>query len=273
MSRKRPQVSVLMPVFDAAATLAASVQSIQAQTDPDWELLLIDDCSRDGSPDLARRLAQGDPRIRLLQMPRNSGAAAARNHGLAAARGRFIAFLDADDLWRPDKLAHQLAFHRRTGAALSFTGYARVCGAGGALIRTVPARDGLPYHRLLRHNPIGCLTAIYDTSICGKVEMPEFRRQHDYALWLRLVRRHGPARGLNEDLAIYRVRRQSLSSDKRAAAADIWRVLRRQERLPLPRAAWFFSHYAWHGLRYRLVQRPRRDAPVVLAPDRGRTTP
>jgi hypothetical protein len=136
----------------------------------------------------------------------------------------------------------------------------------------VPVRDPLPYHRLLRRNPIGCLTAVYDTEICGKVKMPDLRRQHDYALWLRLVRLHGPARGLNEDLAIYRVGRETLSSHKRAAAADVWHVLRAHEGLSRPRAAWFFSHYALHGLRYRLVQRPGRGAPVVLAPDRGRTT-
>ncbi|PIE15008.1 MAG: glycosyl transferase [Rhodobacterales bacterium] len=258
-------VSVIMPLFNAGRTLAASVASVRAQSHPGWELLLIDDASQDDSLALAQRLAAQDPRIRLLQMPGRSGAAAARNLGLQTARGRFIGFLDADDLWHPAKLERQLDFHLHSGAALSFTGYARVSDPEGALITRMPGLDRVGYRRLLCNNPIGCLTVLYDTAICGKMPMPLFKRQHDYALWLQIVRTFGPARGLNQDLAIYRVGRGSLSANKAAAALDIWRILRGQEGLSLPQAARYFSHYAWHGLRHRLIQRPKAGAPVLLS--------
>lgn len=256
-----------MPLFNAERTLATSVFSVIAQTHRNWELLLIDDASQDGSLALAQRLAQFDPRIRVLRMPSNGGAAAARNLGLAAARGRFIGFLDADDLWQPAKLERQVAFHLHSGAALSFTGYSRVSDPEGALIARVPGLAEVGHRRLLRNNPIGCLTALYDTALCGKMPMPDLRRQHDYALWLKITRTFGPARGLDEDLAIYRVARRSLSADKRAAAADIWRVLRHHEAMALPQAAWFFGHYALHGVRHRLIQRPEPGAPVLLPPE------
>lgn len=257
-----PAVSVLMPVHNAVATLRASVASVQAQTLGDWELWLIDDASTDGSGVLAAELAAGDPRIRVLSLPTNRGAAAARNAGLEQARGRYIAFLDADDLWQPDKLAAQLALFRDTGAALTFTGYSRA-DADGRLVERVRAAARVDYATLLKRNVLGCLTVIYDSAITGKVPMPDLRRQHDYALWLDIVRRFGPAAGLDRDMAIYRIGRASLSANKAGAARDIWRVYRDCQGLGLLPSLWFFGHYTWYGLRHRLIQRPRADAPRV----------
>ena len=257
-----PALSVLMPVHNAAATLAASVASVQAQTLGDWELWLIDDASTDGSGALAAHLAAGDPRIRVLSLPANRGAAAARNAGLEQARGRYIAFLDADDLWQPDKLAAQLAHMAATGAAISFTGYSRA-DAEGRLVERVRAPARVDHATLLKRNVMGCLTVIYDSAITGKVPMPDLRRQHDYALWLDLVRRFGPAAGLDRDLAIYRIGRASLSANKAGAARDVWRVYRGCQGLGLLPSLWFFGHYTWYGLRHRLIQRARPDAPRV----------
>lgn len=250
-----PAVSILMPVHDAGATLAASVASVRAQTRGDWELWLVDDASRDGSGALVRALAASDPRIRAAALPVNRGAAAARNHALTLARGRHVAFLDADDLWHPDKLARQLAFMARTGAVLSFTGYSRVDAEGRLIARQrVPAT--VDHATLLRRNLLGCLTVIHDTARTGKVPMPDLRRQHDYALWLELTRRFGPAMGLDEDLAVYRVGGAgALSGNRLAAARDLWRVYRRCEGLPLIPALGYFGGYLRFALRERLVQR------------------
>lgn len=255
--RDRPAVSVLMPVRDRAGPLREAVASVRAQTRGDWELLIVDDASTDGSAAAAAALAAADPRIRALALPRPHGAAGARNAGLAAARGRYVAFLDSDDAWHPDKLARQLAFMRARGAAIGFTGYTRI-RADGTVTERVRAPERVDHATLLRRNVMGALTVIYDTARTGPQPMPDIPRQHDYALWLRIVRMHGPAAGLDADLATYRVGAGSLSADKRRAAADTWRVLRRHEGLSLPRAAACFASYAWHGARRRALERPAR---------------
>lgn len=263
--RNAPLVSVLMPLFKSADTMEASIESVLQQTCEDWELLLIDDTSPDvATAQIAGKFADRDPRIKVVTMPANGGAAAARNLGLRAANGRYIAFLDADDLWTDKKLAKQIAFIRHHDAAICFSGYSRISYPEGRLIKKVPALPRVDYAQLLKYNPMGCLTVMYDTAKCGKVDMPDLPRQHDYALWLRIIRLHGAAVGLDEDLALYRVRAGSLSSDKRGAARDMWQVLRHHEKLPLGRAALAFCSYAAHSLRHRLVQRPDPQSPVLF---------
>ena len=236
-----PLVSVVTPAWNAAATLPATLASVLAQTRPDWELLVADDGSTDASPAIAAAWAARDPRIRPLPGPRQ-GPAAARNRAIRAARGRFLAFLDADDCWRPEKLARQLAFMEREKSAFSFTAYRRVDAAGRDL-GTVRAPAAVGYAGLLKGNVIGCLTAVVDTARFGKVEMPPLPLRQDYALWLALLRQGGEAHGLNEVLADYRVVPGSLSASKFRAARGTWAVLR-AEGLPLPRALWCFGHYA-----------------------------
>lgn len=244
-----PAVSVVTPVWNAAATLAATVASVQAQTFPDWEMLLVDDGSTDGSRALAERLAAADPRLRVLAQEENTGAAAARNRAIRAARGRFIAFLDADDLWRPEKLARQVPV-LQAGHPLVFAAYRRVAADGRPLgIVRPPAR--VSRADLLKGNAIGCLTAVYDSATLGKVEMPPIARRQDYGLWLELLRRTPYAHGLPEVLADYRVRPGSLSGDKLAAARATWALYREVERLPRLRAAWCFAHYAAGGVAKR----------------------
>jgi glycosyltransferase involved in cell wall biosynthesis len=240
---------VVTPVWNARATLEATVASVQAQTRDDWEMWLVDDGSTDGSRALAQALAARDPRLNVLGWAGNRGPAAARNAGIRAARAPRIAFLDADDLWRPAKLARQLAFMDAHGHAFVFCAYARI-GADGRPRGVVPAPARVTRARALRGNPIGCLTAVYDAGILGKVEMPDLPRRQDYALWLRLLARV-PAHGLGEVLADYRLRPGSLSADKRVAARATWAVLR-AEGLSRPRAGYYFLHYAARALARRL---------------------
>lgn len=245
-----PAVSVITPVWNAAETLGASVASVRAQTEPDWEMWLVDDGSTDDSLARARELAAADPRIRVIALGENRGAAVARNTGIRAARGRFIAFLDADDLWRPSKLSAQLAA-LRSGHPFVFSAYQRMDAAGRPLgLVRVPA--SVDHARLLRGNVIGCLTAIYDSAHFGKVEMPDLRRRQDYGLWLALLRRGGVALGLPDILADYRVRRESLSSNKLVAARATWAVLREVEGLSAPRAGYYFLSYAAGALSRRV---------------------
>jgi teichuronic acid biosynthesis glycosyltransferase TuaG len=253
-----PSVSVITPVWNAADTLEATVRSVQAQTWTDWEMLLIDDGSEDGSRILAERLGREDPRIRILGWSGNRGAATARNAGIAAAKGRYVAFLDADDLWRPEKLAAQLDYIARTGAVFVFSAYRRMDANGRPLGRVgVPAR--VDHARLLRGNVIGCLTAMYDAAHYGPARMPNLRRRQDYGLWLRLLARGGEAHGINEVLADYRVRRSSLSANKITALAATWQLYREVVGLERMPAAWYLASNAAGALCRRIGKQEKPD--------------
>jgi teichuronic acid biosynthesis glycosyltransferase TuaG len=225
-------VSIIMPAYNAARFLRRAVASVLAQTYADWELIVVDDGSRDDTWAVASALAQ-DPRIMVLSQPRNTGAAKARNRAIAVAKGRYIAFLDADDEWSPDKLALQTAFMQRTGATFSFTGYWR---EREGRRRYVTAPERLTRSALLRRNRIGCLTAVYDRAHLGTVLMPDMALRQDYALWLDLLLRTD-AHGLNQPLATLHQHRGSLSSARLRAARATWAMYRNHAKLPPVRAA------------------------------------
>lgn len=246
-----PLVSVVTPVWNAAATLAEAVASVRSQTLADWELLLVDDASQDGSRALARALAAAEPRIRLIERAANGGAAAARNDGIRAARGRLVAFLDADDRWYPGKLARQAEFMAAGGHALVFSGYRRVA-ADGTPLGIVRPPERIDRAGLLRGNVIGCLTAVYDSAVFGRAEMPPVRRRQDYGLWLALLRRVPFAHALPEPLADYRVAPSSLSGGKLGAAAATWRLYREVEGLGRARSGYYLAHNLARGALKRL---------------------
>ncbi len=216
-------VSVIMPAHNAASVLERAVASVQAQTFADWELLIVDDASGDGTLALAQRMAVADPRIRVFEHPKQKGAGAARNTALSNARGRYIAFLDADDAWLPEKLDRQLTHLAETSAPLGYSGFWRVSGQKRHAVQVPPSVD---YAELLKGNCIGCLTAIYDRAVYGSVPMPDLALRQDFALWLSLLKRQGPACGLTEPLAIYHRTPGSLSANKRHALAASWRMYR-----------------------------------------------
>lgn len=246
-----PVVSVVTPVWNAAATLGDCVASLRAQTRGDWEMLLVDDGSTDGSQALAARLAAGDGRIRLFGWDARRGAAAARNAGIRAARGRYIAFLDADDLWRPEKLAVQIGYMEAARAPFTFAAVRRIDATGRPLgVIAAPAR--VDHARLLKGNVIPCQTAAYDRLHYGAVEMPDLPRRQDYGLWLTLLARGGEAHGLPQALADWRMRPGSLSSNKLMAAAGTWRVYREVAGLSRGRAAWHLGHNLARGALKRL---------------------
>lgn len=230
-----PLVTVVMPAYNAAVTLPRSLAALRAQKMEAWECCLVDDGSTDETWALAEAIAAAEPRLRPLRLARNSGAAAARNVAIAAARGRYIAFLDADDEWLPDKLSAQLAFMEERGAAFSFTGYLRQAPTGRCQRVRVPEK--VDHARLLRRNAIGCLTAMYDSAVLGRIFMPEFRLRQDYGLWLRILRQIPEGHGLDEVLAIHHRRRRSLSSSRLRASRATWGLYRQHEGLSRPEAA------------------------------------
>jgi teichuronic acid biosynthesis glycosyltransferase TuaG len=243
-------VSVVMPVYNAEATLRASVESVLVQSHTAIELLAVDDGSRDASLQILVDLAARDSRVRVLRMPANGGVAAARNLALDAARGNYIAFLDSDDTWHSNKVERQLAAMGAEGARVSYTAYDRV-GEDGRLLSRVCPPASVGYADMLKSNRIGNLTGMYERAL-GE---PRFRRvgHEDYVFWLECVRRAGRAirAGDGESLARYLVRDGSLSSNKFKAARWQWHIYRHVERLSLTASIGYMLHYAANAVRKR----------------------
>ncbi|MFD9789471.1 glycosyltransferase family 2 protein [Streptomyces sp. NPDC059070] len=239
-----PLVSVVMPVYNSAATLGAAVRSVLTQTHSDVELLITDDKSTDTSMDLLREFAAQDERVLPQSAPEQGGAGRARNLAIERARGDYIAFLDSDDMWLPEKTEKQLAFAAQGTAPLTFTSYFKMdadySGDSTDWVpngRVIQARAHVDYRAMLVQDHIGALTAMYDRRVLGTRLMPDMRKRQDYALWLSIMRDGADARGLAEPLAVYRAHQAgSLSSNKLSLVQYNWDLYRKHEHLSVPRS-------------------------------------
>lgn len=240
-------VSVIVPVYNAEKFIREAMDSVRAQTYENWELLLVEDGSSDGSVDvITGYIAETqETRIRLIRQPSNQGAARARNRGVREAAGRYIAYLDADDLWVPEKLEHELRFVEEKDAAFAFTGYEFADERGVGLGKIVRVPETLVYRQALSNTTIFTTTVMFDTAKISKelLEMPEIKSE-DTALWWRILRDGYTAYGLDENLARYRRAGRTLSSNKLKAIRRIWNLYRKAEGLNLARSIWHFCFWA-----------------------------
>lgn len=241
------EVSVIMPSYNSEAYIEQSIRSVQQQSHVDWELIIVDDFSTDDSVGVIQLLAAQDRRIKLISLSENLGAAVARNTALATAKGRYIAFLDADDIWLPEKLSKQLRFMKENDIAFSYSAYEKMTSENNILgLVNVPGR--VNYSELLKTCVIGCLTAIYDTKHFGKIEMPLVRKRQDFGLWLKLLRQTDFAYGLHEPLARYRVHENSISFNKIDVAKHTWFLYRQVEGMGIVRSLYYFAFYSINGV-------------------------
>lgn len=242
-----PTVSVVTPAYNASEYIESTIESVREQTYPDWEMIVVDDGSQDDTKSRVAGTAAKDDRIKLIECNKNEGPGPARNRAMIQAGGKYVAFLDADDLWHPEKLERQLDFMAQSGAYFSYTAYQMLSNQNHQIQSIVPARARTSYADLLKNTNIGCLTVMIDMQKVDDLRMPNIPVRQPLVLWLKLLRTYGPANGLNEILASYRVREGSISRNKRRAALGVWRVYREFENLSLPYAAWYFTNYAVRG--------------------------
>ena len=240
-----PLVTVIMPLYNSARHVREAIESVRAQTLGSWELCVTDDCSTDGSVDIVAKIADEDSRVRLFRQKSNQGAAAARNVSLENSRGRYIAYLDADDVWAPEKLEHQIGFMERGGHGFSCASYEVIGEDGGLLGKTVtmPAKSDLD--GFLTNNYLQAVGIMADLRHVNKnlLCMPDIARE-DAGAWVQVLGAGHVCYGLPETLCYYRRTEGSLSSDKAKAALGVWRLYRDVAGLKLPRACYCFVRYA-----------------------------
>lgn len=257
---RTPIVSIITPVYNAARWIEEMLESVQKQTFTDWEHILVDDGSSDGSNHIIERAALADSRIRLLRMTKNSGPATARNCGIAEARGRYLAFLDADDLWLEQKLERGLSFMQQNNYEFIYHAFRYLSSDGKSIGAVVYGpRELTIRNHFVRRGTGDCMSVMIDHE-----RIPDFHFVHqegktheDWQTWLWLVRRGHTGHLLPEDLGRYRKSEGSRNAGKLAAARLVWRMYRESERLPLVRAVSWWTQYAWNSYWLHMRSKPR----------------
>jgi len=240
-------VSIITPSYNSKKFITETYDSIKNQTHTHWEWLITDDGSTDGSWQLIESLAASDERIKPVQNAKNSGAAVSRNNSINRAQGDFLAFLDSDDIWLPEKLEKHLAFMQEKGSDLSFTPYTLIDEESNSLNTLIDSTlsGDFSYEDMLKKDAtMGCCTVIVRKKAFADITMPLIRAGQDYALWLKLLKTGAKAAIFPEPLSRYRIVENSLSRNKVKKSIKIWQVYRQIEKLNIVKACWVFSHYA-----------------------------
>lgn len=245
-------VSIITPSYNSERFVSETIISVLNQTYSNWELLIVDDFSKDSSVSIISTFLLKDKRIKLISLDMNIGAAAARNVALENAQGQYIAFLDSDDIWNNDKLEKQLSFMKKNGYAFTYSSYYVMDESGNKTGLIIKAPKFLTYDQYLCNTIIGCLTVIIDRSVIGDFRMPVIKSSHDMALWLLIMKRGFNAYGFNEIMAGYRLVASSNTAKKWKAAKDVWKVYRKIEKLSFHYAIYCFCGYAFNAVLKRL---------------------
>lgn len=247
MFHKSPLVSVIMPTYNCAAYIGASIESVISQTVTDWEIQIVDDCSTDNTQAVLQPYLKKYPNIHYYCLPKNGGPAVARTEAIKRASGKYIAFLDSDDLWFPDKLEKQISFMEKKEAVFSCTAYAQMDADGNPLHIALYPPEQTDYKRCIRlSNPIGNLTAMYDQEALGKFAVPLIKKRNDFALWLQILKKTPYCYGMQEVLGTYRLgRKGSVSSNKLKQAKYHWQLYRQIEGHSRMQSLYELGCWAW----------------------------
>lgn len=246
------KVSVITASYNAARFIGETIESVLNQTYTDLELIIVDDCSTDNTEEVVNKYIEKDDRIKFYKLESNSGAAIVRNTAIEKASGRFIAFLDSDDLWDREKLEKQIKFMKENNYGFSFTSYRLMREDGQLIGKEVIAPNYMKYNQLLKNTIIGCLTVVIDREIIGHFRMPLVRAGQDTATWLSILRNGHVAYGLNKVLASYRLVDGSISSNKFKALKRTWNTYRNLEKLNLAKSSYYFVCYTLNAIKKRI---------------------
>ena len=241
-------ISVIIPAYNNENYLILAVESVLTQTYQDFEIIIIDDRSTDNTLRVAIELASKDSRLKVISNPKNLGVVGSRNKGFAAATGEYIAFLDSDDIWLPDKLEKQIELMERNSFDLCYTAYSFIDADGGEFGKTYNVPESTSFSKMLRENVIGCSTVVVRKNLTNDVKMREEYAHEDYVMWLELLRGGARAGGINEPLVLYRKTEQGRSFNKLNAAKGRFYIYRDFLGLSLPKSIFYFAIYAVNGI-------------------------
>lgn len=244
------KVTVVTPSWNSEKYIEETIKSVQSQTYHNWEMIIVDDCSTDNTVDIVRKISEKDPRVQILLQDTNCGAAKARTRSMQSGTGRFVAYLDADDIWKPQKLEKQVAFMKEKDCGFSCTSYEIIDDDGRPKNKHVHMLPRVDYVGFLTNNLLQTVGIMVDTLKVDKkyLIMPDMRRRQDAATWLQVLRAGFECYGLDEILAEYRRTENSLSSNKFKAVKGIWNLYRNIEHLSLSFSWYCFVRYAFLAL-------------------------
>ncbi len=236
-------VSIITPTYNCAEFIGETIDSVQSQTYISWEMIIVDDCSTDNTKEIVEKYSKNDKRIKYYCMISQSGAAKARTRAMQLAQGEYIAFLDSDDLWISDKLEKQLTFMKQHDVAFTCTAYEQIDEEGKLLNRIVKTVPKVNYNRVLLDCPIGNSTVMYSVKKMGKFEVPNIRKRNDDALWLQMLKKEEYIYGMRNVLMRYRIRQNSISSNKLKLIKYHWILYRDIEHLSILRSIFHIAYW------------------------------
>lgn len=243
------KVSIITPVFNSSEFIEETMISVINQSYINWEMIFVDDCSSDNSVEIIKEYQKKDDRFKLFLLDKNSGSGVARNKAILEASGEIIAFLDSDDLWVPEKLEKHVSFMIKHDAAFSHTSYGFIDENGNKIKETYHVSDKpVTYKKLLKRTEISCLTAMYDARKTGKQYMPELMRKQDYGLWLTILKLGFNSIPLKEELAFYRQRKNSATSNKFKLILKHFTFLRKNEQLSVLQSIYYTLYWGVNGV-------------------------
>jgi len=237
-------VSIIMPAYNAEKYIAEAIESVLKQTYTNWELIIVNDCSTDATEQIIKKYQKQDYRIKLYSLLNNQGVANARNTAIQNTRGRYLAFLDSDDMWLPEKLEKQLAFMQANNYVFTYHDYRTIMVKDNTLGKIIHVPIKVNYEKLLKGNSTGsCLSTCIDRNVVTEVYMPNDKHE-DFICWLNVLKKYGiVGYGISECLAYYRVGKKSVSSNKFKSAMWTWKVYRDSQKLTIMESIRCFGYY------------------------------
>ena len=246
-----PLISIITPCYNSAGFITATINSVLEQSYKNWELILIDDCSKDETCTLIEGFTDKNSNIKLIKLANNGGVSNARNIGLAAANGKYIAFLDSDDIWLQEKLTKQVTYMEEQSLPMTFCAYNRIDEAGAIISRKIEVPNSVNYRQLLSHNVIIFSTSLTLKSVIADTKFKKVGHE-DWIFWLDIFKKPFSGFGINEPLVQYRIRQGSVSSNKLKVIGFTWKIYRESEKLGFFEAAYHFVKYAFATVWKRL---------------------
>lgn len=247
-----PVISIITPAYNSSEYISDTINSVLNQTYSDWEMIIVDDCSKDNTYQIAEMYAKKDSRVKAFKNEKNCGVATTRNIALSYATGEYISFLDSDDLWKPEKLSTQINFMKKNNYAFTYTEYQMFNSQTGKLGKVISVPKKMSSKDIYKNTAIGCLTVMVNRKMTGEFEFPMLQHAEDQCTWQSILNRGFTAYGLDENLSLYRVSSNSLTANKSKALKKQWQMYREYNKLSVLKSAYYLFCYAVNAVAKRI---------------------